>query len=515
MLAWITNNISFGRTIVALLLSVVVWGYVIITQYPEESIPFNNLPLQTIGLPVTLVTRPISPSVVKVTINGAKDKINLVQPVALHPTIDLSVCNKAGTCDVKVKLNPLPEFVASYSVEPEIIQVQLEDLVTKDLVIQTNKVGTVKLGYQQPDEIKLAQNIVTVSGPKSLVDRVNKAQVTVDLQDKESNIQGRVDIVLLDAQGQPVVDKSLKTIPSGVDVSVTISFRLNSKTVPVRVTTTGAPAAGYVAGSSLSTDPTFITLNGDPVELGKVDAVQTKPVSLNNATSDIITTVQLQQPENTVIIGSRDVKVVIGITVAQASVPVNIPVEVVNADPALRFQVNPKEASITLTGAYPLLVPKLPLDQIKATVDLTGKGTGTFEVPLQVQTPPGIIASNFPKISVTLVTPPRPTVTATSSSTATPLPATATPSPTPTVTPVNLEPSPTSGTPASANPGPTSTPKPPGNVGSPVLSTSDSPLAIPQVSPQVPKTIPVPPSNSPKPTPSKAPGYMPRELGLN
>ncbi len=421
MLAWLSSNISMGRSIVALILSFVVWGYVITTQYPEDSIPFNNISLQSINLAPNLAARPISPTAVKVTINGAKDKVSLVQPVALRPILDLSPCTKAGTCEVKIKLSPIPEYVAGYSIDPDSIQVQLEDLTSKDLEIQVNKIGNVKLGYQPPDEIKLNRNIVTVSGPKSLVDRVTKAQVTVNLEDKESSIQGQVDVVALDAQGQTVVDKALKVQPSAVDVSASISFRLNSKTVPIRVVTTGSPAPGYVAGSSISTDPTFITLNGDPQVLGKVDYVEIKPVNLANASSDVIITTTLQLPDNTAIIGSKDVKVRIGIIVAQASVPVTLPVEVINADPALRFQLNPKEANIILTGPYPLLVPKLPLDQIKAVVDLAGKSTGTFEVPLQVQTPSGLVASNLPNISVTLVTPPRATPTASPTPTLPPL----------------------------------------------------------------------------------------------
>ena len=494
MLAWVLKTVNVGRLGVALILAIVVWGYVIATQYPEETITFNNVPVNFVGFSTNLVPRQYSAQVVKVTINGAKEKVNLVQLGAILPVMDLKSCTKPITCIVPIRLKQMPDNVSNYTIEPESIQVQLENVISKDLNIQINKVGTVKLGYQQ-DEIRLDTNVVKVSGPESLVDRVKKAEVTISLNDRDSSLQGQVPVVLLDDKNQSVLDKELELLPINVNVTVPITFKLNAKTVPIRVVTTGSPAYGYVAGSSIKVMPTLVTINGDPTDLGPIEYVETRPVALDNATTTVSATVLLRVPENTVL-STKSVAVEIGITMAQASIPVRITVEVVNP-PLLRYELRPNVVTITLQGSYQLLQPKLPLDQIKVKVDLAGMGAGTFEVPLLVETPEGLEAVDLPKITVIILAPTR---------------ATATPLPPPTLTATQrAEPFPTAYTPAPSTPPvnsplPALTPTPLGLVNTPTSLPSEPtiifvPTSLPTIvrSPSV--ANPSTPSNNSPTTP--------------
>lgn len=434
---------------VAVILAIVVWGYVIATQYPEETISFTEVPVLILNQQSNnLYASKFSTEAVKVTIFGAKDKVNLVPRSTIQPFIDLKNCTKPGTCDLKVQLRQLPESVSSYTIDPTTVQVQLEEITSKEMEVQINALGTVKLGYNQ-DKITVNPQVVMVTGPKSLVDRVDKTQVTVNLADRDTSLNGSVAVALLDDQNQPITNKALKVSPETVNVSATINFKLNSKTVPIQVLTVGSPALGYVAASSITVYPNLITLTGDPGDLDKIKYVETEPIDLNNATSDIETTVKLVIPYNTSGGSVTQAQVRIGITEAQASVPVRVEVGVVNP-PSLRYQLNPSVITITLEGPYQALQPKLPIDQIKATVDLGGRNEpGTFEVPLQVQTPPGLVATNLPKITATIVAPPRPTATPTL-----PPPPTSTPNPTATPNPPTSSPAPTTQPPEPANPTP-------------------------------------------------------------
>lgn len=490
MLQWLLKNINLGRFGVALILAVLVWGYVIATQYPEETPPpFNDMQLALANKPgsETLYIRQISAENVKVTISGAKDKVTLVTRSAVQPFIDLKSCTKPGTCELKVQLRQPLDNVSSYVIDPATVQVQLEEVISKQMEVQVNKIGSVKLGYQQGD-VSLSTTVVNVSGPKSVVEQVDKAQITVNLNDRESSLQGPVDVALLDANGQPVVDdkKVINLNPKAIDVSVPVNFKLNSKTVPVQVLTVGSPAPGYIAGSSITVFPSLVTLTGDPSILEPIKFVETRPVDLNNANSDVQMTVDLVPPFNTTTGGVTKAQVRIGITEAQASVPVvGIPITVLNP-PTLRYQLNPSVITFTLEGPYQLLQPKLPLEQIKATVDLAGRTEpGTFEIPLQVQTPAKLVATNLPKITVTIVAPSRPTATPT------PLPqptATASPTTAPTVQPT-----------PEATPVATSGPTPPGATGVP---TPKSPSENPT------------PTNPPTPTRSPATGNSTPVAGL-
>src|SRR5689334_14848217 len=131
MLQWLLKNINLGRLSVALILAVLVWGYVIATQYPEETPPpFNDMQITLLNKPnpENLYIRQTSAETVKVTISGAKDKVNLVTRSAIQPFIDLKMCNKPGTCELTVQLKQPLDNVSSYTIDPSTIQVQLEEV---------------------------------------------------------------------------------------------------------------------------------------------------------------------------------------------------------------------------------------------------------------------------------------------------------------------------------------------------------------------------------------------------
>ncbi len=506
------RHLSPGRVLVSLGLAVIVWGYVITTQYPEKTLPSITVPLgEPIPPPSNLevVIPTDQTNAVKVTISGPADQVATITTTQIRPYLDFSELKQPGNPEVDVKLKPgfLPSEI-TYKIEPKTITVVAEKRVSKPIPVEVVPQGEVNPDYTLDGDIQLSPNQVIVMGRESLVNNVAKGQVTINLNGRVGSLRDTRQVQLIDARGQPILETNLTITPSSVNISANIKYKLTTRTVPVRVTTTGEPAPGYIAGAA-QTSPTLVVLiSGDGDLLGKLEFVETEPLDISGATLEISKTVKIKPPSNVIVQGSDNVQVRVGIVPFQTSKTISVPLESRNQTSNLRYVYSSASINVTLSGPYQAFQPELPLDQIKVSVDVQNLPPGTYTLPVQIERPSNLEVTNNPTVTVTISRPPTPTPVP---PTPTPFPPTPTPIPptrTPTVAPTNTSiattPIPRPSTPG---PSPASTPVPTTPVGavppegsSPVITTG-APAST--VAPDPTRTNPAPRPTSASPfTPS-------------
>ncbi|HEX2910938.1 MAG TPA: CdaR family protein [Chloroflexia bacterium] len=473
--------------IVSIGLAVIVWGYVMATQFPERTSPPYEVNLvEPVPPPANLVMVPLpdQPTSVRVTVWGQADLVSTISPTQIRPYLDLSGYKQAGTYNVEVKLKPgsIPADLNS-KIEPKTISVLLENHVEKSIPVKIVREGEVNPDYYLEGDIKASPSQVSVSGPESDVNQVNQAIVRVNLSNRVGNLGASLPVQLADNGGAPLpANNNLTVTPGVVNVSATINYKLGTRTVPVRVVTSGNPADGYIAGTAKS-DPTLVTISsGDGDLLGKVNYVETEPVDISGSTSDVTRTVTLKPPQNVTVQGSSKVDVSIGIVPFQTSASVEVPVQYYNQSPDLRYIYNQNSITLTLSGPYQAFQPTLPLNKITAKVNLQNLQPGTHNIPVQVEKPDNLVVSNNPMITVVISRAPTPTPLPT-------LPPTSTPSPTSTPQGSQTPPAETGTTPVPRQvtpaPSPATTPAigpvpPEGATGSPIAISTNQPEPSPQ-----------------------------------
>lgn len=489
------KNMSLGRFIVAICLAIIVWGYVIVSQYPERTLPPQEVSLGETIPPPAEAELEVVPSenpvnTIRVTLSGPAETVINVSLSQIKPYIDLSQCRAPGTCYVKVQLRPgLPQYVNA-KLEPDTIPVTLEGRTSKVLPVEVLKSGEVSPDYTLEGDLVANPNQVTITGRQSLVDRVTKAQVTELLTGRIGNLRDTRPVVLADSRSQVITDTSLTISPSTISVSGSIIYKLAPRTVPIRVVTTGEPAPGYIAGNAQATPLLATVVSGNQDALSKLEYVSTAPINISGATSEVSTTVHLQGIVDVTFFGGDTVQVSIGIVPFQTSKTISVQVGVLNQASNLRYSYDPTSVNLTISGPYTAFQPELPLDQIKATVNVQDRGVGIFTLPVQVELPPNLVVTNTPTVKVLISLPPTPT----------PQPTLA-PLPTPTPTPRAVIPT--------LTPGVTATPstRPPGTPGTtpPSSSTASNAATTPAAS-QPPATTTAPaPTQTPVPTVAVAP----------
>ncbi len=172
----------------------------------------------------------------------------------------------------------------------------------------------------------------------------------------------------------------------------------NYRTVPVVVQRAGNPADGY-AVTSVQVAPPTITLQGAAPALVNVTYVNTQPIDITGKRATITQVVPLDLPPGVSSTSSTAVTVSIYIAPVVGSISAQAPVTVKNLGANLAEVVTPGSVTVSVTGP----LPRLTGLNIEPTVDVSGRGPGTYLLPVEVSSPADVTMQVSPaEVTVTL-----------------------------------------------------------------------------------------------------------------
>lgn len=424
-LRWLGQNL--GTLLLAFILSVVVWVSAVITSDPnEERIYPRSIPLEIIGQNSDLYLVDEIPTSVRVTLNAPQSKWPTLNnnPNRIEAWIDLSGFGP-GEHEVPVRVRVDERPVRIVQTEPDTVVVRLEPLVSRQLPVTLSVDGEPSLGYRM-GEPELNPDTVTVSGPESLVTRVDRVRVTIDLTGARDSRRVSVPVETLDANGDVI--EGVNVTPRVVAVNQPVNLEGGYKNVVIKVVTTGQIASGYRL-TNISVTPQIVTVfSADPSLVNELPGfVDTEAVDLTNLNDDIEIRKELDLPAGITLVGSESVLVQVSVAAIEGSLSVNgIPIDKLGLTPELQAEISPATIDIIVTGPLPVLDTLSPAS-FRAVVDLTSLGPGTYQLSPIVDLIPDdvIVESILPEtVEVTIAEPPTPTP-----------PVTSEPTPTVTVTP--------------------------------------------------------------------------------
>jgi YbbR domain-containing protein len=423
---WLAKNI--GALLTALILAVIVWVSAVVASDPnEEQILNRAVPIEIIGQDPSLqimgsVTRNVTlvlraPASVWNTLNN--------DPQSVRAFIDLSNLDQ-GSHDVSVQVQITPPLVRIISQNPQQLTVNLDTIIAQSFSVNLIVRGNPPVGYQtQTPQVSPSQ--VSVTGPESIVSKVNEARVTLDITNANQTITREVTPLLLDSQGQ--VLSGLTLSPTSVTITQPISLLGGYRYVIVRVVSQGQVGIGYRVTNIFVTPVGVVVFSSDPTLVDNLPGyVETQPVDLTGKTDDFETLMDLNLPSGITVVGDPKVLVQVSIAAIDSSLAISLPVEVIGLAPGLIATPNPPVVNVILAGPVPLLNALGPAD-VRVVADLSGYDTGTYEItptvtilPDQVQQV-SLIPSSI-EITITIAPTPTqtPSVTVTPVRTATPAP---------------------------------------------------------------------------------------------
>ena len=231
MIQWLTHNL--GVKIISLLLAVGLWYYAL----GEEGIEVTRVvPLKITVQNSQMSLLKISVTSVKVTFISPRASLAELASSEIKAVHEIkSDVNRAGDYAFRlepreIKLNT-PQ-IRVVRIEPELIQVTLDELIVQKLAVEPNFVGEPAFGYDLiKDKIELNPNAVLVEGPKGQLEKLKTIKTEkIDLVGRIRPFRRTVALEL--PSNVKILSEAL------IDVFAPIQMKLDEKSftdIPIKV----------------------------------------------------------------------------------------------------------------------------------------------------------------------------------------------------------------------------------------------------------------------------------------
>ena len=236
-----------------------------------------------------------------VTIYAPRSILDTLNESNVVATADVAELSSLDTIAIRLSTNKYNDKLESITGSIDSVKLKIEEKQTRSLPIRANVSGEVREGYILGD-VSTEQNLLRISGPKSVVSQIASVQADVDVSGFTNNIDTDASLRLYDADGREIDASGLERNISKVRVSVEI---LETKTVPVSFSVSGEPADGYRLTGETENTHANVVIAGRSAVVQHVEAVEIPEgvIDVSGAAEDVVTTIDLKAylPDGTVL----------------------------------------------------------------------------------------------------------------------------------------------------------------------------------------------------------------------
>lgn len=289
-----TNKLwnNLGLKIMAVIFSILLWLVAVNINDPVERKIFRDVKVETKNTNLLTDENKLykvidDTDTVTVTVRASRSVLENISIGDITATADFSELSFTNTVPIRLSVNKyIDKQIENISGSIDSMRLDVEDKKEKQFVIEIVQTGEPVEGFIVGKITTTDGNAMKISGPESVVEKVRKAVVEADVSDLTDSINITEKIRLLDAEGKEVTDSSITRSVNTSKVSITI---LEKKTVPVSLSTTGEPAAGYVATGEVSCAPETVTIAGKSSVVRDISeiVIPAEELDLTGATADV------------------------------------------------------------------------------------------------------------------------------------------------------------------------------------------------------------------------------------
>ncbi len=365
----------------AVLLAILLWLYVINMKNPTIERPFK-VPVSCVNLKEGLVVRD-EPGDVEVKIRGPYSLVNPLNDKEIKATLNLAKA-QLGEEDFFVEI-ALPPGVEPVFTKPSSIKLVIDALEMKQLPIQVIKQGAVAQGYSSFEPV-LEPSAVVVRGSRQMLEKLETALVTVNLNQAKESLSLNCPVTLLMKDGSTVVAE-YDISPRNVQVIVPVTKPNNTITVSIKPQIKGVPKEGLQV-SGVVLDPETVKISGPYEILSRINHVSTAPLDITGIEENYATQVALVPPDGASLVYQPVVKILVQVeAVAVTKNLADIPVTVTNSVPGYRYIIEPEKVNLTIKGSKKAVETLDKSIAIKAFVDVDGLKPGTHSLAIKTEIP--------------------------------------------------------------------------------------------------------------------------------
>lgn len=279
-------TVNFGLKILAFFIALFMWLIVVNIDDPVTDKTYTGIPVQVINEEVVTSANRTYQIVddtqeVSVTVTAQRSVLNDIKAEDIVAIADMKEISLGTQIPIEVKIEGY-KYDSAVS-NPRNLQIQIDDEAKNNFPITPTTLGTVREGYVI-GELKANPEKVTIRGPKTVIDSINRVVAEVDVSGLSSDTEVEARLVLYDANNN-VIDQSLLANNLGKE-GLTVEVKLHQiKSVKVELDTAMVSAAEGYKISGISVEPQEVRISGSKSALTKVTEI-TIPASAHSNQSD-------------------------------------------------------------------------------------------------------------------------------------------------------------------------------------------------------------------------------------
>ncbi len=370
--------------VLALAVAVAVWYMVAADRNPQTERTVTT-ELQARGLAAGLVVVGMA-SRVEVRVRGPRSAVAELNADGLEAYVDLGQMTEPGEYRLPVRVRP-PQGLRVVAVQPAEVVVTVDSVARRQVPVEV-----VLQGVPAPGAI-LGQPVVqpprvTVQGPRSLVQQLQRAWVAVDVGGLRSALTQSLRVRLEDASGAEL--QGVTAQPQNVQVTLPVTEGVVSRRVPVVPSVTGRPRPG-LSVALVEAEPAVVTVRGPQDAVVNLSVLLTDPVDVSAVEGEVRRTVRLRLPPRVRAEGGGVVSVRVVVLPAPVSRELVVAVVVRGLGPGAEARVEPGTVRVAVVGPKEA-VERMQPDQVEAFVVPSGEAR-SGRLAVRVNVPEGVLVA--------------------------------------------------------------------------------------------------------------------------
>ncbi|MFA9376685.1 MAG: YbbR-like domain-containing protein [Lachnotalea sp.] len=407
----LTHNL--GLKIISAVFSIILWLIVVNIINPVETQSFSNIHVTVENESVIKDQGKVydiidNSDTISVSVSGRRKQLEALKSSDFVAVADMKEMIVADTVPIDVTVTKYNSDIKDIVPKIRTLKISIDDSATKQFAISTIISGTPGNGFATGD-ITCNPSVLKVTGAASVVNKINKVAVTVDVDNMTTTITDTLTPKFYNSDGDVIESTSLE-YKTG-DIAVTADL-LKTKEIKLDFGTKGIPANDYKCVETVCS-PDTITIAGEEEDLAKIDDVldmSENKVDISNATANVQQSIDITNnlPTTVRLVDSSEASILVTAIIEKLKTQ---SIEITKANIALqnpptKYTVNYANSDnvlVTIKGLSEV-VSEVKATDITASVDVSDiSEVGTKTVPVTITVANGIDAEVVGEVTVDVV----------------------------------------------------------------------------------------------------------------
>lgn len=386
---------NIGLKLLALLIAFLMWFVVMNYEDGVVTKTISGIPVEMINGDSIIANGNLynvtDGESVEIIVRGPRSIVENLEANDFVATADLSHLSvtNSTTIDVITNSNIPNSSAKKLTITPvnQYVTLSIEEESEKSIPVRVITTGDAEEGYAPGSPVP-TPNMVTVTGPESVLANIVEARAVVDISGAKEDIVKIVNLGCIDGYGSAVQKDNISLSASTVSVNVPI---YQTKTVNINVNTAGKLKDGYGI-KAINYEPSSIVIAGTPENLESIDSIDINDVIVTDADSNIEKNIDLTNYlSNDIFLADESVSDLAVNVEIEAMKELDITVaknkiRIIGGNPDYNYDiVSPDNIKVKLSG-FEEDISGLSIDDINPRINVKDLNIGENEITVDFDT---------------------------------------------------------------------------------------------------------------------------------